>query len=64
MIGHVEVHQIPERDKYHTYWRLHLNMLMNTIKKGSAQKNISTKSTSVFGLIVRSPYERVSCVDW
>ena len=33
MRRYVEVRKIPERDKYHTYWRLHLPMLLNTIKK-------------------------------
>ena len=33
MIWYVEVHQIPERYKYHPYWRLHLHMLLNTMEK-------------------------------
>ena len=33
MRRHVEFHQIPERYKYNTYWRLHLPMLMNKIKR-------------------------------
>ena len=33
------VRQRPERDKYHTYWRFRLPMLLNTIlKKGLHRK--------------------------
>ena len=52
----MEVHQRPERDKYHTYWRLHLPMLLNTKK---AQKNINAKNTSVV-----DAYESVDHIVW
>ena len=64
MRRHVEVHQILERDKYHTYWRLHFPMLLNTIEKGFVQKNISTKNTSVVGQIVKISYRCVARVAW
>ena len=38
MIRHVEVHQIPERDTYHIYWRLRLPILLNKIKKACTEK--------------------------
>ena len=60
----MEVHQGSERDKYHTYWRLRLPMLLNTIKKGFVQQTINTKNTSVVGQIVKSAYERVDHVAW
>ena len=33
MIRRMEVHQISEKEKYHTYWRLHLPILTTTIKR-------------------------------
>ena len=63
MIGRVEAHQIPERDQHHTYWRLHLRMLLNTIKKGFSQQNINTNNTPVVGQIVKNVYKRVALVS-
>ena len=64
MRRHVEVQQIPEIDNYHTYWRLHLPMLLNTIKKGFAQQNIKTNNKSAVGQIVKNAYERVAHLAW
>ena len=64
MIRHVESHQTPEKDKHHTYWRLHLLMLLNTIKKGFSQQNINTNNKSIVGQIVKSAYKRVVCLAW
>ena len=64
MIRHVEDHQMSERDNYHTYWKLHLPMLLNTmVKNGFEQQNIDTKNTSAIGQIVKNSYERVSFVS-
>ena len=46
MRRHVEFQKIPEIDNYHIYWRLHLPMLLKTIKKGPAKKNINNNNTS------------------
>ena len=59
---HVEVHQIPERYKYHTYWTLHLPMILNTIKK-IAQQNVNTNNTYIIGKIGKSSYEHVANVS-
>ena len=59
MIKHEEVQQISERDNYHTYWRLQLPMLLNTMKK-----SINTNNTSVVGQIVKNAYKRAICVAW
>ena len=53
MRRHVEVHQKPKRDKYRTYWRLQLLMLLNTIKKIFSQKNINTNNTSDVGQMIK-----------
>ena len=49
MIINFEVQEIPERGKYHTYWRLHLIMLPNTTKKVFAHQNINSNNTSAVG---------------
>ena len=52
----MKVEKIPEREKYNTYWRLHLPMLLSTIKKGFSQKNINTNNTSAVVKIVKIVY--------
>ena len=65
MRRHVEVHRISERENYHTYCRLRLPMLLNTInKKVFAQKNINNSNTSVVCQIVKNTYKRVAHVAW
>ena len=65
MRRHVEVQKMSERDNYHTYWRLHLPMLLNTMEKnGFAQQNINTNNTSAVGQIVKNAYEHVARVAW
>ena len=54
MRRHVEVHKRPERDKYHTYWRPHLLMLLNTITKEFPHKNININNTYIFGQIIKT----------
>ena len=47
--------EIPERGKYHLYWRPHLPVLLNTTKKkGLQSKNMNTKTTSVVGKFVKN----------
>ena len=60
----MEVHKLSERDNYHTYWRLHLSMLLNTTKKGFVQQNINNNNTSTVGAIVKNSYERVARLAW
>ena len=60
---HVEVHQRSERYICYIYWIINLPMLLNTIKKGFAHKNINTHNTSDIGLIVKITYKHVSCLD-
>ena len=64
MRSHVEVQQMPERENYHTYWRLHLPILLNTIKKGFAKQNINSNNTSTVDQIVKNTYKRVARVAW
>ena len=64
MITHVKTNQIKERYKYNTYWKMHLPMLLNTIKKGFAQQNIKTNNKSAVGQIVKNAYERVAHLAW
>ena len=40
--------------KNHKYWRLQLTMILNTIKKGFAHKNINTHNTSVIGKMLKN----------
>ena len=63
MRRHMEAQQILERDKHHTYWRLHLPMLLNT-KKRFTQKSINTNNTYVVGQIAKITYGRVAHVAW
>ena len=58
MRRHVEVHQKPKRDKYRTYWRLQLLMLLNTIKKIFSQKNINTNNTSDVGQMIKIAFKK------
>ena len=44
MRKHVKVHQRPEIDKYHTYWRLHLPMLLIQKKRVFTEKYKYQKS--------------------
>ena len=60
----MEVHKISERENYHTYWILHPPMLLNTTKKGFAQKNINTNNKSAIGKIVKSAYKSVAQLAW
>ena len=64
MRRHVEVPKTPKRDNYQTYWRPHIPMLLNTIKKGFVQKNINTNKTSAVVQIVKNAYKRVARVAW
>ena len=54
MIIHMEFHQSPERDKYHTYWKLQLTIPLNTIKKRIYTENLSTNNASVVGQICKN----------
>ena len=40
--------------KNHKYWRLQLPMILNTIKKCFAHKNINTHNTSVIGKMLKN----------
>ena len=51
MIINVTFQKISEQEKYHTYWRLHIPMLLNMMKKGLAPQNSNTNNTSVVGKI-------------
>ena len=47
MMCHVPIHQIQEKDIYHTHWRTHIPMLLNMIKKEFATENLNTRNASV-----------------
>ena len=58
----MEFQKNSERDNYHTYSRLHLPVLLNTIKNGIAQKYINTSNTSDLGLILTIIQTYFSCI--
>ena len=53
MRRHMEFHQMSESDNCQKYWRLHLPMQLNTMKK-FAQNHINTNNTSDIGKIVKT----------
>ena len=54
MNNHVVSQQTWERDRYHTFWRLHRPMLLNMMsKKGVAMQYLDARNTSAISQIVK-----------
>ena len=49
MKNHLSVHNIQEREIYHTFWILPLPILLNTILKGNELKHLGTINIYVIG---------------
>ena len=63
MMCHVPIHQIQEKDIYHTHWRTHIPMLLNMIKKEFATENLNTRNASVVDQNVKKK-EHVAHISW
>ena len=57
---HVEVQKMSERENYHTYWILHLPMLLSTIKKRVCTEKYKYQQYIAVGQIVKNACERVA----
>ena len=64
MRRHVEFQKTSERDNFYTYWRLHIPMLLNQMKKKVSKKNINSNNTSAVEQIANITYGRVARVSW